>query len=59
MAEIHYHVDHELQKTEREELTAREILRDANINPDEYYLVEVKGVQQFHLRITRIRNLNA
>ena len=50
MAEIHYHVDHESQRTESAELSAHEILRLASINPDEYYLVEVKGADRISFK---------
>jgi hypothetical protein len=50
MAEIHYHVDHESQTTESEELTAREILRHANIDPEQYYLVELRGEERISFK---------
>lgn len=43
MPEIHYTVDGKPQKTAEVELTAAQILRNAGLNPEESYLVEIRG----------------
>jgi len=40
---IHYTVDGELQSTTVETLTPREILSNADIDPDTHYLIRVDG----------------
>lgn len=40
---IHYVVNDERQETRERTLTPREIMKHAGINPDENYLVEIKG----------------
>lgn len=43
---IHYTVDGEAQETTSRELTPRQIITNAGLNPEERYLVEVKGRHQ-------------
>jgi hypothetical protein len=43
---IHYSVDGELQETTERTLTPRQILIAAGLNPNERYLVEIKGKHQ-------------
>lgn len=40
---IHYTVDGEPQETTEQQLTPRQIITNAGLNPDERYLVEIKG----------------
>lgn len=40
---FHYTVDDEPQSTSEHSLTPREIMMKAGINPDQNYLVEIKG----------------
>ena len=40
---IHYTVDNEPQTTRERELTAGQILRQAGIDPDTHYLIEIRG----------------
>lgn len=47
---IHYTVDGEPQETTSHELTPRQIIKNAGLNPDERYLVEVKGHHQESLK---------
>jgi hypothetical protein len=43
MPEIHYTVDGKPQKSNEIELTPAQILRNAGLDPDESYLVEIRG----------------
>ncbi len=43
---IHYTVDGEPQTTTERELTPRQIIKNAGLNPDERYLVEIRGREQ-------------
>jgi hypothetical protein len=43
---IHYTVDDEPQLTGEQELTARQILTQAQIDPANHYLVQIEGSQQ-------------
>ena len=44
---IHYTVGDEPQTTEERELTPVQIMTKAGINPDENYLVEIRGRERF------------
>lgn len=43
---IHYTVDGEAQETTERELTPRQIIINAGLNPDERYLVKIDGRHQ-------------
>lgn len=43
---IHYTVDGEQQKTMERRLTPRQIIVNAGLNPDDHYLVQIRGRAQ-------------
>ena len=50
MPTFDYTVDGEPQKTDKHQLTVREILTNAGVNPNERYLIELHGKEQVPLR---------
>ena len=46
--EIHYEVDGEKQTTHEHKLTPRQIMKNAKVDPETHYLIELRGKHEQH-----------